>query len=165
MSDSPAVTLRPAQREDLPRINRVIDAAVMGWQLPERVKRLALPGYLYPELDLAHLMLVVAETANGDIVGVAASEPARPDDTPSHQAGLLLHGLYVHPHHQRQGIGRRLYEAVENQARQQGFAGLLVKAQADARAFFLSRGMQSFDTRDPGRDYPHRYWIALDESA
>ena len=33
----------------------------MGWQLPERVKRLALPSYRYNEMDLKYYSLVVAE--------------------------------------------------------------------------------------------------------
>ena len=55
-----AINLRPALKTDLDAINRVIEAAVMTWKLPERVKRLSLPSYRYTLADFAHLEMVVA---------------------------------------------------------------------------------------------------------
>jgi hypothetical protein len=47
--------LRRASANDLDAVNRVIETAVMGWVLPERVKRLSLPGYRYAAHDLENL--------------------------------------------------------------------------------------------------------------
>ena len=158
MPRSETLKPRPATPDDLPAINRVIDAAVMGWQLPERVKRLALPGYRYDRLDLEHLAIQVVEDVAGDIAGVVACGPASATDIPADGTGLLLHGLYVHPSRQGQGIGRSMLQLAEDQARQQGYDGLLVKAQPDARGFFEARGMTRLDSRNPDRDYQYRYW-------
>ena len=153
-----AVHLRQAQAHDLPALNAVIERAVMTWKLPERVKRLSLATYRYQPHDLEHLHIVVAEDAGRAIIGVAAWEPANPRDVPAEQCGLLLHGLYVDPGHAHRGIGSCLLEAALAAGREQGFDGLLVKAQADADGFFAARGMQRLPVADPARDYPHRLW-------
>ena len=74
----PSISLRPATLDDLPAINRVIEAAVMTWDLPERVKRLSLPSYRYDAFDFDHLQMVVAEDATGQPVGLASWEAADP---------------------------------------------------------------------------------------
>ena len=57
---SPDFILRPACGSDLDAVNGVIEAAVMGWHLPERVKRLSLPSYRYTRTDIDHMQVVVA---------------------------------------------------------------------------------------------------------
>jgi len=150
--------------QDLPAINAVIEAAVMGWQLPERVKRLSLPSYRYDAADLQHLQMQVLRDDASCIVAVAAWEAADPRDTPAQQAGLLLHGLYVRPDFQRQGLGKKLLQAAQQAALAGGYAGLLVKAQADAENFFAACGLVKLPVEDAARDYAHRYWLALIKS-
>jgi len=153
--------LRPATPADLDAVNAVIERAVMTWKLPERVKRLALPGYRYNAHDLEHLRMVLAEDDDHGALGVAAWEPAAARDLPAGKTGLLLHGLYVDPPRQRAGTGSRLLEAALRAARAQGFDGLLVKARPEAEGFFLARGLQRLPVSDPGRDYAHRLWKAV----
>ena len=153
-----AIRLRPATPADLAAINAVIERAVMTWQLPERVKRLALPTYRYHPHDLEHLNIVVAEHSEHGVIGVAAWEPASSRDLPAGKTGLLLHGLYVDPDRQRAGVGGRLLDAALAAAREQRFDGLLVKAQPEAEGFFLARGLERLPIADPVRDYPHRFW-------
>jgi GNAT superfamily N-acetyltransferase len=153
--------LRQAQAPDLPAVNGVIERAIATWQLPERVKSLSLPSYRYQTHDLVHLHLVVAEDADLVLVGVAAWEPANPRDLPTGKRGLLLHGLYVDPAYQHRGVGSQLLGAAEAAARALGFDGVLVKAQADANAFFEARGLQRVPVEDAARDYPHRFWLAV----
>jgi predicted N-acetyltransferase YhbS len=155
-----SATLRPATADDLAAINAVVEAAFMTWQLPERVKRLSLPSYRYDAFDLQHLTLTLAER-DGEVLGVAAWEPADPADCPGQQRGLLLHGLYVHPEHMRMGIGRELLQAARRSAREQGFNGVLVKAQSDAEGFFLHQGLQALPVDNPSRDYAKRFWLAI----
>ena len=153
------IIIRAASRADLVAINQLIEKAVMTWQLPERVKRLALPSYRYDELDLQHFSMVVA-TDDDNIVGIAAWETEYclgPDD----KKGLLLHGLYVNPEQQRRGIGGQLLKAVEASARSQHADGLLVKVQKDAEDFFSTQGLYRLAVQDPNRDYENRYWKAL----
>jgi GNAT superfamily N-acetyltransferase len=159
-----AIRLRPATSADLAAINAVIERAVMTWQLPERVKRLALPTYRYHPHDLEHLNIVVAENNELGIIGVAAWEPANPRDLPPGQTGLLLHGLYIDPVRQRQGIGGQLLDSAMRVASAQDFDGLLVKAQPGAERFFLACGLEPLPVTDAERDYPHRFWKAVTRS-
>ena len=159
MSDR--LIIRQASTADLPAIDAIIERCVMGWDLPPRVKRLSLESYRYRPEDLAHLDLIVAEVTDGPIAGVAALEPANPRDLPVGQHGLLLHGLYVDPDRQRQGIGQALLAQAMERVRRRHADGLLVKAQADANPFFASQGFSRLPVEDPARDYPHRWWKPL----
>lgn len=156
---SSQIILRQATTADLGAVNAVIERAVKTWNLPDRVKRLALPTYLYTEHDLQHLHIVLAEDSAAGVIGVAAWEAAAARDCPKGLRGLLLHGLYVDPDQQRRGIGTRLLSAASNAALKNGYDGLLVKAQADAESFFRSQGLQQLAIEDASRDYPHRFWL------
>jgi len=156
-----SVKLRPLTAVDLDGANAVIEAAIMTWQLPDRVKRLSLPSYRYDSNDLAHLTLVGAVDEADAIVGVVSWEAASASDTPNGVRGLLLHGVYVPPTLHRAGIGGRLLDAAIEAARQGGFDGLLVKANRDAQRFFSAKGLQQLSVMDAGRDYPYRFWRDL----
>ncbi len=160
-----AIHLRPAGRDDLEAINQVIAMAIDAWDLPDRVKRLALPSYRYSAHDLDHLEIILAETMDRQSpVGLAALEPASSSHLPADQSGLLLHGIYVAPDQQNRGIGRRLIERALRTVADKGLDGLLVKAQPDAAPFFKKLDMQALDTTDPQRDYPYRFWKTARDS-
>lgn len=149
---------RPAP-SDLPGINAVVEAAVMGWALPERVRRLALPAYRYDAADLEHLAFALARSPeDGRVLGVAAWEAADRAACPGGRPGLLLHGLYVAPGSQRAGIGRQLLGSAIAAATEGGYAGVLVRAQRDAEGFFAGQGFQRLPAAD--NDYAGRFWMA-----
>jgi ribosomal protein S18 acetylase RimI-like enzyme len=64
----------------------------------------------------------VAEGNSGEILGLAMAGPD-PDTGPTTGS---VYVLYVHPGHQRQGIGRRLVEAVARRLAQQGMTGMTI---------------------------------------
>lgn len=154
------ITIHLALLIELNAVNKVVEAAIMNWDLPERVKRLSLPSYRYTEVDLKHLNLVVAENNELGIIGVAAWEEADPKDIPGGQTAMLLHGIYVTPSHHHHGIGQQLLQYVETTVQSQ-CEDLLVKAQADADAFFLAQGMQRLIIENDKRDYANRFWKQL----
>lgn len=158
------IRVRQALVTDLDSINRVIEAAVMTWVLPERVKRLSLPVYRYTRHDFVHLCMVVAENRRQNILGTAAWEEADPKDAPEGRRALLLHGIYVEPSRHRRGIGRHLFTAAEAAVVERGCDGILVKAQQDATGFFESLGMHSLPVADPLRQYAYRFWKSSVES-
>ena len=142
----------------LDAINRVIESAVLGWNLAERVKRLVLPSYRYTPLDVQHLSVTVARDQKDDIVGVASWEEADAVDSPQIGAALVLHGLFVAPRQQGRGIGGLLVDQVVKVAAGSGYDALLVKAQRDAQGFFASQGFRSLTVGDAAHDYAHRLW-------
>ena len=149
--------IRPATGNDLTAINAVVEAGVMGWDLPERVKRLSLDSYRYRAEDLDHLDLFVAENDEREIIGLAALETADEKDLPQGKRGLLLHGLYVDPRYRSRGVGRQLLDHAIDLARNRNSDGVLVKAQADANGFFAALSGEALAVENPGRDYPHRW--------
>jgi predicted N-acetyltransferase YhbS len=157
------ITIRKACTDDLAAINKVINAAVMSWDLAERVKRLSLPSYNYREHDLLNIELIAAVDDKHEVIGVAAWEQADPRDTPDGYYALLLHGIYVDPQHQHQGIGTQLLQAAEQAADAQNYNGLLVKAQASAAGFFVAQGMRPLSIENEKRDYAHRYWKLIEK--
>jgi predicted N-acetyltransferase YhbS len=156
-----APVLRRGTRADLGAVNRVVDSAIMGWPLPDRVKALSRPLYRYDAQDLEHLEHLLVAQDGERVLGVAAVEAADTRESPAGQRALLLHGLYVLPERQGAGLGRRLVQAVEASAAAGSWGGVLVKAHAAAVGFFEALGYEALSVEDPGRDYPYRFWRAV----
>ena len=156
-----AARIRDARPADLDDVNAVIEAAVMHWDLPERVKRLSLPLLQYDRYDMDAYTVRVVEMPDGRLAGVAAWTEADPLDLPPGTRGLLLHGIYLLPALQRQGVGSLLFAEARKAAGRLGANGLLVKAQAGAEGFFVRQGMTKLPVVDPDRDYPRRYWLSF----
>ena len=152
------IILRTATSADLEAVNAIVESCVMGWQLPEKVKRLSLSSYRYHLHDLDYLEMLLATLPNKEIVGVAAWEPADFPGLSEHQPNMLLHGLYVAPRNQHQGVGKHLLRAALEATRSQHMAGLLVRAQTDAVEFFRSQGFQYLPVKNPDKDYPNMWW-------
>ena len=140
---SEGLDVHKAALQDLDAINCLIERAVATWNLPERVKRLALPTYRYTPLDLQALTILAAYRG-ATLVGVAAWESTEPEASP----GLALHGLFVDPQWWGGGIGTALLARVEQSAREQGFKRVIVKAQPGATGFFLRHGFQAATSAD-----------------
>lgn len=160
MHGAPLAIRKATGTADLDALNAVVEACLMEWNLPTRVKRLALGSYLYGESDLTFMQFLLAVTTGGQVVGVAALELAAERELPARRSGLLLHGLYVSPEQQRQGIGSRLVKAALAATRSQGLDGLLVKAQREAIGFFQSSGFRPLPLDFPDTDYANRWWKA-----
>jgi len=153
------LSFRPAREWDHLLINHVIEQAVMGWDLPERVKQLSVSSYYYHEHDFEHFRIIVAEV-NKEIVGVIAWEQSPISIQDSKQA-LVLHGIFVNPLYHGRSIGQKLFQFAVEAARKAGCDGLLVRAQKDAEGFFYKMGMKKLDVVDDRRDYAHRFWKPL----
>ena len=151
-------TIITAAAPDLDNINAVITAAVMAWPLAERLRRLALPLLCYDQTDLACYEILLA-VADGSIAGVVAWDKQTILATPRGEAALL-HGLYVLPAAQRQGVGRQLLAEIAVRARQLRRAGLLIKAERVAVSYFEQQGLERLQNDQSG-DYPYRFWWAL----
>jgi len=151
------VDIQSANKEMLDAINALVEAAIMTWDLPERVKRLTLSSYRYTVQDMLHLEIIVAKVDQA-IAGVAAWEEADSNDTPDNKTALLLHGIYVDPDLHKSGIGTLLFQAAEQAVQEKGLDGLLVKAQSGTEAFFKKQGMIRLPVDDPNRHFANRFW-------
>lgn len=151
--------IRQADSDDLDIINQIITAAVMNWDLPERVKRLSLPSYLYKEIDLQFFQVNLVTSQNKPVAVIAFDNELI--KIKKHKQALLIHGLYVHPQQQTRGIGSQLIKFAEQQAKSKNADGVLVKAQKDAEGFFIHMGMQKLMVENESRDYAGRYWRSV----
>jgi N-acetylglutamate synthase-like GNAT family acetyltransferase len=154
-------SIRQGCPEDIDQINRVVELAVMSWDLPDRVKRLAIPSYRYHAYDMNSMIFYLAENASGEVSGVAALEALSSREGQENTSSMLLHGLYVLPECHHRGIGRQLLSAAEEHTRQDGFSGLMVKAQSEAKAFFSRNGYKELEVEDARKDYQYRLWKSL----
>lgn len=155
------VKLRKATAKDLLFINGIIEAAVMSWALPERVKRISVPRYRYDAAALEAVDMRVASDTDGDIVGVVAwclpDESMALDD----RKALQLHGIFVDAVNHRQNVGRTMAKAALTYAKKQSLDGVLAHVQPDALAFFQALDYQLLPVVDEELDYKHRYWRAI----
>jgi len=155
-----SITLSAVTKADIDKVNQIIESAIRCWNLPERVKRLSIPSYLYNEWDLQQFDIVVAKQSD-TIIGVASWQQASNKDTPKQQNGLLLHGLYVQPEFQNKTAGKQLLHAAEASARDKGLNGLLVKAHKDATTFFIKNNFEAVKSAHAPNQYTYLFWKKL----
>lgn len=156
-----SINLRMAEGADLEAVNELIEVAMDTWDLSDRVKRISLPLYRYQAHDLEHLQVVVAETVDSRLVGVAAVEQPVSGTHDTGCCTAMLHGIYVAADDHRKGIGSLLLASIEKLASRENVDGLLVKARPEASSFFRARGFAALPVDNHSRDYPYRYFKHL----
>ena len=150
-----SVTVRKANVQDAEAICRVHKASITTlcckYYTPEQIKVWAGPRKPenYERLIIAgEAVLLVAELRDV-IVGFSMLD---------HQTGEL-HALYVHPDNVRCGVGERLLEAAESEARHHGnLMKLTLNATLNSVNFYQSRGYSNLgeatNTLPSGVDLP-----------
>lgn len=126
--------VRPATALDAPTIARVHVAAIRDlnspFYTPEQIA--AWSSDKQPERYVQALedgeFMVVAELPEGDIVGFGSS------------MGDEIRAVYVDPGHARLGIGSRLLDALESEARSRGESSLRLDSSLGAVAFYTAHG-------------------------
>ena len=82
------------------------------------------------------------------------------------EGGLYLHRLAVHPGHRRQGVARRLVEAVEAEARRRGLPrlhlGVRLALQANRRLFAACGFRETVLHSHEG--YAHPTWVEAEKA-
>ena len=148
--------MRSAGSPDLAVINNVVNHAIETWNLPERVRRLAKPSLTYTESDLDFMLAALGENEEGNAIAAALWEPE--EGRLSRHSSILLHGLYVMPEYQRNGVGACMVEHVSKIARKAGFHGMTVKSWRDSEDFFLKLGFSDSAISGQERLYPRQLW-------
>jgi putative acetyltransferase len=138
-----AIALRPIRDGDLDQVQTMQArsfAALAGGantaeQIQAHVDEIMAPAYR-TELLVNHMM--VAEDETRRIVGTAGW-CAMPDQL----ATARIRKVFVDPDHAGTGLGRRLVEAAEADARAHGFRDFAVRANANAAAFYERLGYRA----------------------
>lgn len=141
---------------DLDTINAIVTQAMLSWDLPARVHRLALPSLIYSALDREHMHVAIVDEIDGSGAGIAAWEEADQHDVPEGARAVLLHGLYVLPTRHRQGTGTSLLELVEDWAVRCDFNAIVLRAWRESELFFRARGFSSLNKEMAAQRYPMR---------
>lgn len=150
------ISIRPATQTDLSSINSIIESAVMGWHIPERVKRLSLSSLNYSDDDFKYYQIMILELDH-----IPAGVLAMDHDTYRQDNTSLIHGIYVTPDKQKKGIGTHLLAEAEKLAHQQQARHIMVKAQKDASGFFEACGMKKMAIENEQQDFSSRYTKAI----
>lgn len=144
------MTVRPATTDDVPAIREVADAA--WWdtypgvldteQIREGLATLYDADFLERVLDERDDLLFLVAERDSQVVGFASAQQTFADE-------VELYTLFVHPDHQRDGVGTALLEAVETTAREADVdrlrTGVLAGNHA-ARGFFEEHGFERTET-------------------
>ena len=152
------MTIIKGSVSDLPAINQIIAEAVMAWPMPERMKRLSVPVLCYDSEDFKHYQFILYQQGASS-VGLVVWNAQTSVETVNGR-GYLMHGLYVVPSSQGQGIGRQLMQQVFSKAADAGADGVLIKAERAAISFFEQCGLAPLPAIT-ATDYPYQFWHHL----
>ena len=142
--------IRPATVEDIDRIREVADAAwwdtYPGVLDADRIRAaldtLYEPDFLERVLAERDDVLFVVAERQGRVVGFASAGQTFADE-------VEIHTLFVHPDHQREGVGTALFESVAASARDADVERLragVLSGNHDGRAFFETLGFERVET-------------------
>lgn len=105
------------------------------------------------------IFLVAVRTLDGKLVGCQSVEPFTTTETHAFDhVGVM--GTYVGIEYQRQGIGRRLFEAMFERARSKGYEKIFTYVRADNRAgmaAYLGQGFRVVGTAERHAKIQGRY--------
>ena len=151
---APCPLVRHACAVDLPALNVVIERAAMNWPLPARLRKRVIPVLRYDHVDLDCLEIFVycfAERTVGvlalDFDGARAQDQSQP---------VTLHGLFIDPGFQRQGLGRKLVAFAEQHARDRARDAISLRAERFSCAFFERCAYTHIPPKSED-DYPYVY--------
>jgi GNAT superfamily N-acetyltransferase len=142
-----APVIRRATREDLAGLVGLLEEAVgagaaVGFMAPLSRERAA--GFwsgVFAAAERGERVVLVAEGANGTIVGTVQLVLALPDNQP-HRGDVAK--MQVSPEAQKRGIGRALLAAIEDEARRAGRSVLVLDTAtgSPAEGMYASAGWQ-----------------------
>ena len=154
-----------AKAADLDTINALITTAIGTWPVSERLKRLAALPLRYNWADFQDFEMVLCYKAAAEI-GVAVWQPDAPIQVSDSNQAILLHGLYVAPDAQGQGVGRGLLEELAKRALMRKQDTLYVRAERFAVGFFRrvgGRQLAAHEGPEAGEQaYPHRFLMSVE---
>jgi len=153
-----------AQPGDLNTVNGLIVDAIGVWPISARLSRLVALPLSCDAVDFQDFEMVLCYKAAAEI-GVAVWQPDASIQGDDNNQAALLHGLYVAPGAQGQGIGRALVKEIAQRAKRCQRDTLYVRAERFAVEFFRrlgARQLSSHEGPEAGpQAYPHRFVMTV----
>ena len=128
------LTIRPARPDEAPALTALCIRSKAHWGYDAEFMRLSAAALVVPETLIEAGRVVVAETAGGDLLGVAAVAPL------DERGQFDLDLMFVEPRAIRTGIGRALFAAAVEIAAREGGVRLSILADPFAEAFYRRLG-------------------------
>jgi predicted N-acetyltransferase YhbS len=129
------ITIRPAREAEAAALTALCLRSKAHWGYDEEFMALSRAALTITPEFIATGCVFVAEAEDGRLLGIS-SVAALPDQERCHD---LVH-LFVEPGVIQSGVGRRLFEAAVNKARQDGARRLVILADPNAVEFYRRVG-------------------------
>jgi GNAT superfamily N-acetyltransferase len=124
-------TVREAKPEEQRELTRLCVRATMHAGYDEAFIDRSMPGFTITLPMITSHCVQVAQDVSNEVVGVVSVTPT------GLQGIALLYGLYVDPAHWKRGIGRVLFGAAVNRAKEIKAGAITIYAEPSAEGFYI----------------------------
>ncbi|HEY2885018.1 MAG TPA: GNAT family N-acetyltransferase [Rhizomicrobium sp.] len=128
------ITIRPAREAEAAELTALCLRSKAHWGYDAEFMALSRAALTITPAFIATGRVLVAEEEGGVLLGIASVAPLE-----RHRSYDLVH-LFIEPGVIGNGIGRRLFEAAANKARQDGARRLVIQSDPHAAAFYRRLG-------------------------
>ena len=128
------ITIRPAREAEAAELTALCLRSKAHWGYDAEFMALSRAALTITPAFIADGRVLVAEREGGRLLGIASVAPLEQD-----RSYDLVH-LFIEPGVIGNGVGRRLFEAAANKARQDGARRLVIQSDPNAAAFYRRLG-------------------------
>ena len=147
----PTIHVRPARADEADCLSALCRRSKAHWGYNDAFLLASKPALTVSPARIAEGRVLVAEDANGNLLGIAAAEPLE-------DRVFDLSLLFIEPAAIRTGVGEKLFRAIVGLIAREGAARLRIEADPNAEDFYVRLGARRIGEAPsgaiPGRMLP-----------